>query len=200
MTIRVNGFQLHELQLESGERGIDADIVQVARGDGGDAGRSGGFRSGVEREPGPRADFARLRLLWGMRRFLWRCALVGFFVATLIAFLIPSEYESTARLMPPDQQAGGGLALMAMLGGGSQNGTPGLGSLASDLLGAKTTGAVFIAVMHSRTAEDRIIQRFDLKKVYSTRLEESARKRLEKNTDNQRGPQKWSDHCQHCGS
>jgi capsule polysaccharide export protein KpsE/RkpR len=122
----------------------------------------------------------RLRLMWGMRRFLSRCALVGFFVAALIAFLIPSEYESTARLMPPDSQPSGGLAIMAMLG--SQNGGAGLGSLATDLLGAKTTGAMFIAVMRSRTAEDSVIQRFDLKKAYWTRLEESARKRLEGNT------------------
>lgn len=125
----------------------------------------------------------RLRLLWGMRRFLRRFALVGFFVATLIAFLIPSEYESTARLMPPDPQSGGGLALMAMLGGGSQSGNSGLSSLATDLLGAKTTGAMFIAVMHSRSAEDGIIQRFDLKKVYWTRLEKTARKKLEGNTE-----------------
>jgi len=109
--------------------------------------------------------------------------LVGLFVTTLIAFLVPSEYESTARLMPPDQQPGGGLALMAMLGGGQNGGSGGLGSLATDLLGVKTTGAMFIAVMHSRTAEDGIIQRFDLKKVYWTRLEESTRKRLEKNTE-----------------
>jgi capsule polysaccharide export protein KpsE/RkpR len=125
----------------------------------------------------------RLRLLWGMRRFLGRCALVGFVVATLIAFLIPSEYESTARLMPPDPQSGGGMALMAMLSGGQNGGPGGLGSLASDLLGAKTTGAMFIAVMRSRTAEDGVIHRFDLKKVYWTRLEESARKRLERDTD-----------------
>jgi len=124
----------------------------------------------------------RVRLLWRMRRFLSRCALAGFFVATLIAFLIPSQYESTARLMPPDSQQGGGLALMAMLTGG-QNGNAGLGSLAGDLLGAKTTGAVFIAVMRSRTARDQIIQRFDLKKVYGARLEESARRQLERNTD-----------------
>lgn len=125
----------------------------------------------------------KLRLLWTQRRFLWHCLLAGFVLATLVAFLIPSEYESTARLMPPDSQSGGGLALMAMLGGG-QNGSPGgIGSLATDLLGAKTTGATFIAVMHSRTAEDGIIQRFDLKKVYWTRLELSARRRLEKNTE-----------------
>jgi uncharacterized protein involved in exopolysaccharide biosynthesis len=125
----------------------------------------------------------RLRLLWGMRRFLSRCALAGLFVTTLIAFLIPSQYESTARLMPPDSQQNSGMALMAMLGGGQNGGSGGLGSLATDVLGAKTTGAMFIAVMHSRTAEDAIIQRFDLKKVYWTRLEESARKRLAKNTE-----------------
>jgi capsule polysaccharide export protein KpsE/RkpR len=140
------------------------------------------FEPAWNENPAREQILPRLRLLWGMRRFLFRCALVGFFVATLIAFLIPSEYESTARLMPPDSPQGGGLALMAMLGGG-QSGSPGLGSLATDLLGAKTTGAMFIAVMHSRTAEDSIIQRFDLKKVYWTRLEQSARKRLERNTD-----------------
>ena len=118
----------------------------------------------------------------GATATVWHCVVAGFVVATLIAFLIPSEYESTARLMPPDSQQGGGLALMAMLGSGQNGGSGGLGALASDLLGAKTTGAVFIAVMHSRTAEDRIIQRFDLKKVYSKRLGDSARKRLEENT------------------
>src|SRR5580704_14395227 len=125
----------------------------------------------------------RMRLLWGMRRFLGRCALVGLFVTTLIAFLIPSQYESSARLMPPDSQQSGGMALMALLGGSQNGGSGGLGSVATDVLGAKTTGAMFIAVMHSRTAEDGVIQRFDLKKVYWTRLQESARKRLEKNTE-----------------
>ena len=165
-----------------GERGIDADIAQVARRNGEaqdlKATLAPEWNESMTRE----GILPRLRLLFGMRRFLLRCAVIGFFVATLIAFLIPNEYESSARLMPPDSQQGGGLALMAMLGGG-QNGSSGLGSLATDLLGAKTTGAVFIAVMRSRTAEDSIIQRFELKKVYWTRTEESARKRLEKNTE-----------------
>jgi capsule polysaccharide export protein KpsE/RkpR len=136
------------------------------------------WNGGLSRE----SILEKMRLLWAQRRFIWHCVLAGLLVATLIAFLIPSEYESTARLMPPDSQQGGGLALMAMLGGGQNGGSGGLGALAGDLLGAKTTGAVFVAVMRSRTAEDRIIQRFDLKKVYWTRLEESARKRLEQNT------------------
>jgi uncharacterized protein involved in exopolysaccharide biosynthesis len=136
------------------------------------------WNGGISRE----RILEKLRLVWAERRFVWHCVLAGVLVATLIAFLIPSEYESTARLMPPESQQGGGLALMAMLGGGQNGGSGGLGTLASDLLGAKTTGAVFVAVMHSRTAEDRIIQRFDLKKVYSKRLQDSARKHLEENT------------------
>jgi uncharacterized protein involved in exopolysaccharide biosynthesis len=177
------GFRLHECEWNQ----ESADLMQT----------SPKSHVMVEETPDAKATFApewdesltrerilpRLRLLWAMRRFLGRCALVGLFVTTLIAFLVPSEYESTARLMPPDQQPGGGLALMAMLGGGQNGGSGGLGSLATDLLGVKTTGAMFIAVMHSRTAEDGIIQRFDLKKVYWTRLEESTRKRLEKNTE-----------------
>jgi uncharacterized protein involved in exopolysaccharide biosynthesis len=177
------GFRLHECKWNQ----ESADLMQT----------SPKSHVMVEETPDAKATFApewddsltrerilpRLRLLWAMRRFLGRCALVGLFATTLIAFLVPSEYESTARLMPPDQQPGGGLALMAMLGVGQNGGSGGLGSLATDLLGVKTTGAMFIAVMHSRTAEDGIIQRFDLKKVYWTRLEESTRKRLEKNTE-----------------
>jgi len=136
------------------------------------------WNGGISRE----RILEKLRLVWAERRFVWHCVLAGVLVATLVAFLIPSEYESTARLMPPESQQGGGLALMAMLGGGQNGGSGGLGTLASDLLGAKTTGAVFVAVMHSRTAEDRIVQRFDLKKVYSKRLQDSARKHLEENT------------------
>jgi capsule polysaccharide export protein KpsE/RkpR len=122
----------------------------------------------------------KLRLLWVRREFLWRCGLLGFLASVLIAFLIPAEYKTSVRLMPPDSQSSSGLALLASLT--SQNGN-GLGAIASDLLGAKTTGALFIAVMRSRTIEDRIVQRFDLKKVYWTRYQESARKRLEEHTE-----------------
>jgi capsule polysaccharide export protein KpsE/RkpR len=122
---------------------------------------------------------ANLRLLWRRREFLRRWALAGFVASVLVAFTIPKEYISTAQLMPPDSQSGAGLAMVAALAG--QNGS-GLSSVAGDLLGVKTTGALFIAVMRSRTVEDRIVQGFDLKKVYWTRLQESARQRLEMNT------------------
>jgi uncharacterized protein involved in exopolysaccharide biosynthesis len=123
---------------------------------------------------------SKLRTLWMRREFLWRCLLVGLLASVLIAFLIPKEYTSVARLMPPDSQSTSGLAIMASLAG--QNGAGGLGAMAGDLLGMKTTGALFIAVLRSRTVEDRILERFNLKKVYRKRLQESTRTRLETNT------------------
>jgi capsule polysaccharide export protein KpsE/RkpR len=127
-----------------------------------------------------------LWLLWQRRRFLWRATIWGFIIVTIVAFLIPSRYESTTRLMPPDPQSGSGLAMMAALvGKGSQGGqgSLGLSSLAGDLLGMKSTGAIFTSILHSRTVEDRIIGRFDLRKVYRDKYWEDARKDLTKYTE-----------------
>ena len=66
-----------------------------------------------------------LRLLWERRRFLLRAATVGLFVSTLIAFLIPKSYTSTAQLMPPDSQSSSGLAMMAAMAGKAGRGSGG---------------------------------------------------------------------------
>ena len=49
-------------------------------------------------------------LLWLNRRVLARWTICGIVVAVIIALILPKEYESTARLMPPDTKSGGGLA------------------------------------------------------------------------------------------
>ncbi len=49
---------------------------------------------------------AHLRLLWEHRRLLARVVFAGILASALIAFLIPTRYESTARLMPPDNYGG----------------------------------------------------------------------------------------------
>jgi uncharacterized protein involved in exopolysaccharide biosynthesis len=120
---------------------------------------------------------ARLRTLWSDRRFILRCAMAGLLAGVAAAFLIPKSYESTAQLMPPDTQSSSNLALLAGL-----SGPGGLGMMAGDLLGMKSTGALFVGVLRSRTVEDRIIDQFDLKKVYGTSLEMTARRKLEERT------------------
>jgi len=133
----------------------------------------------VDAEASRERTVARLRLLWEQRRFLMRVAGWGLLIATAIAFLIPKRYESTARLMPPDSQSTSGLAAMAALS--ARTGT-GLGAFAGDLLGLKSTGALFVGILHSRSVEDRLVERFHLQRVYGTRLSEKARKKLEERT------------------
>jgi capsule polysaccharide export protein KpsE/RkpR len=130
-----------------------------------------------------RVVFGKLRLLWEERKFLTRALGLGLVLSIILAYLIPVKFQSTTRLMPPDNQ--NSLAALAMLGtGGSSSGagSTGLG-LAASLLGGKTTGALFGGVLLSRTVEDRLIDRFDLLKVYGRKLKQEARKDLEKNTD-----------------
>lgn len=120
-----------------------------------------------------------LRLLWGGRHALLRASAAGLLASTLVAFLIPKSYTSTTQLMPPDAQSTSALAMMA---GMAAKAGGGLGAMAGDLLGIKSSGALFVGVLRSETAQDRLIQQFDLRKVYSKRLIMDARTKLDENT------------------
>ena len=50
-------------------------------------------------------------VLWAHRGILGRTAVVSILLALVIAFVIPNQYESTARIMPPET-AGGSTALL----------------------------------------------------------------------------------------
>jgi uncharacterized protein involved in exopolysaccharide biosynthesis len=106
-------------------------------------------------------------LLWDRRRLLLRVAAITLVLSAVIAFLIPKRYESVARLMPPEQPSSGA-AMLAALAGHSLGGMSGLGNLAG-LLGGRTSSALFIDLLHSRSISDHIIDRFDLQRVYKKR-------------------------------
>jgi uncharacterized protein involved in exopolysaccharide biosynthesis len=120
-----------------------------------------------------------LRLLWEHRRLLARVALYGLLASTLIAFLISARYESTARLMPPDSSQSGGLAMAAAALSG---GAGGLGGIAGEMLGMKSTSDIFVGILSSRTVQDKLIQQFDLKRLYGDRRMEDTRKDLAEHT------------------
>jgi capsule polysaccharide export protein KpsE/RkpR len=122
----------------------------------------------------------QLRLFWGERRFLGKAFLAGLVVGCLVAFLIPARYEASVQLMPPDTQSTTGMAMMAALT--AKAGNSNLGGLAGDLLGIKSSGALFVGVLGSRTVQDRLVDRFGLRQVYSIKLEEDARKKLQERT------------------
>jgi uncharacterized protein involved in exopolysaccharide biosynthesis len=121
-----------------------------------------------------------LRLLWEYRRFLARTGIYALVASALIAILIPVRYQSVTRLMPPDSEPGslGMLAAMA-----ARSGTGGLGGIASDLLGVKSSGALFVGILQSQTVEDGLIDQFHLQKEYHDTRIEDARRDLAGHTD-----------------
>ncbi|HLZ40997.1 MAG TPA: GNVR domain-containing protein [Candidatus Sulfotelmatobacter sp.] len=138
--------------------------------------RAGGY----EEQEGHRV-IRRLRLLLERRFVILRFTICGAALATLFAFLIPFRYDAQTKLMPPDNEMGSGLASLLTLG--MRGGGGGLGMLAGDFLGLKTSGALFIGILRSETVEDRIIDQFDLKSVYMVRQMQAARRMLEANTE-----------------
>ena len=115
-------------------------------------------------------------VIWQRRRWLAEVVGVGTLVALGIALLIPNLYTSTAQLMPPDQQALSSTSMLSALAGTGAM----MPSLSGGLMNAKTPGGLPIGILSSRTAQDDIINRFDLRRVYHCKLYADTRKTLAK--------------------
>jgi tyrosine-protein kinase Etk/Wzc len=92
-------------------------------------------------------------------------------ITAIIVFLVPSTYTATASILPPEQKQS---TLSAMLG---QLGS--ISGLSDSDLGFKNPGDLFIGMLHSRTIQDRLIDKFDLRKVYRVKRYQDARKKLD---------------------
>jgi uncharacterized protein involved in exopolysaccharide biosynthesis len=96
-------------------------------------------------------------------------------IAVAASFALPNVYRSTVRLLPPQQSQSGAAALLSQLGG--------LGGAVAGGAGLKTPNDLYVGMLRSRTISDRLIAKFNLKKVYGTDSLEKARKELAENTN-----------------
>jgi uncharacterized protein involved in exopolysaccharide biosynthesis len=126
---------------------------------------------------------SQLRLLWENRSFLLRMFVCGMAASLMVALLIPNRYEAVERLMPPDSQSGMGAALLTALSGRGTGASSAAGAVTGDFLGVKSSGALFVGILESRTVKDRLIEQFDLKKVYHQSEVEDARNQLANSTN-----------------
>lgn len=115
--------------------------------------------------------------IWQRRRWLVAVTGIGMLAAIGIAFLIPNQYTSVAQIMPPDQQSVSSASMLGVLTGGGilPGGTGGL-------LSSKTPGQIAIGILSSNTAEDDIIDRFDLRRIYHCKFYVDARNVLARRT------------------
>jgi len=125
--------------------------------------------------------------MWSQRTRLRKIFVIGLLGTLVLSILIPNKYESSVQLMPPEASSGSTLGMLGALMGGSTSGGGASsvgGSLAGgigELLGGQRPGALFVGVLGSRTIADRIIDQFDLRKVYWRKTYVSTRAKLASN-------------------
>jgi uncharacterized protein involved in exopolysaccharide biosynthesis len=119
-------------------------------------------------------------LLWDRRRTLARVAIVSLLLSAAIAFLIPKQYESVTRIMPPEQQGMGPAMLAALVGKAMPTA---VSALAGSMLGMKDTGALFVQLLESGTIRGQLVDRFDLQRVYGKRYRQDTLKKLAHRTE-----------------
>lgn len=104
-----------------------------------------------------------------------RITLAATILAAIVVFLVPKMYTATATILPPQQNQSVLGALIGQVAGGT----------VVDVrdLGLKNPSDVFVAMLKSRTAEDALVNRFDLRKVYYVKRYQDARRILEKRSE-----------------
>ncbi len=118
--------------------------------------------------------------LVGRKRFIASFVLGSAALAIVVSFLLPVRYEAKIVLLPPPQNSSVGSALLGQLGNIGSLGS--LASLASGGLGLKNPADMYVSLLTSRTVEDAMIQRFDLRKEYSEKRISDTRKVFERRT------------------
>jgi capsule polysaccharide export protein KpsE/RkpR len=121
-------------------------------------------------------------IFWDNRSIFVYVAASAFLISLVVALLLPKQYESHARLMPPEQANSGAAMLAALVGKGAGGGGSGLAGLAGSLLGVKNSSALFVALLRSGTVGSHLIERFDLRHVYHKRYRSDAAKKLARET------------------
>ncbi|MGB6132950.1 MAG: Wzz/FepE/Etk N-terminal domain-containing protein [Acidobacteriaceae bacterium] len=99
-------------------------------------------------------------------------------LATIIVFLLPTEYTAKVLLLPPQHSNSIATELASQMGNlGS------LAELAAPSLGLKNPNDMYVALLKSRTVEDAMVKDYGLMHEYHKRYLSEARKKFEHYTD-----------------
>jgi capsule polysaccharide export protein KpsE/RkpR len=137
--------------------------------------------------PSSTGTVGNLWKIWHKRHLLAKVGIRALILSTLAAFLIPNKFESITRVLPSDSipHTGGMLSALAGISGSSSAGSSSssLLDMAGEALGTKNNGALYVALLKSRTVQENLVRRFNLMKVYHVGSMGAARKILEKRAD-----------------
>jgi tyrosine-protein kinase Etk/Wzc len=123
-----------------------------------------------------------LIILARRKKFIGLFTLVCAVVTAIISMLIPFSYTATTVILPPQSSS----ASSALLSQFSNMGT--IASLAGGSMGIKNPNDMYVAMFKSRTVEDAMVRRFNLKAEYRAKLDSEAITAFESRCDIQSNP------------
>lgn len=94
-------------------------------------------------------------------------------VSMVISLFLPPIYKAETKLLLP-QQSSASIASQLL----NMNQMGGLANLASGSIGMKNQNDMYIGILRSRTVFDRVVDRFELMKLYNVSYKEDARRAL----------------------
>lgn len=107
--------------------------------------------------------------------FIAAAAAIGALVGICLSLVLPSEYTSSGRLMPPQQTPSSSAMLMNQLTGTAAGLVPSAGG---GLLGLRNPSEIYIGMLNSRNIAESIVNEFRLRDVYHVRDTMAARAKL----------------------
>lgn len=95
-------------------------------------------------------------------------------VAAVYSLTMPNIFMATTTMLPPQQTQSSASALLSQLGG--------IAGAVAGSAGIKNPNDLYVGMLKSQTIADKLIAKFDLKKVYDKESQETTRKILESRT------------------
>ncbi len=108
------------------------------------------------------------------KKMIAQATVLATVAALIISFVLPKMFTATTRILPPQQTQSSAVAMLAQL-------NPLAAGLGKDL-GLKNPSDLFVTMLKSRTVEDSLIDKFDLRKVYGYKTYFDTREKLESRT------------------
>ena len=106
------------------------------------------------------------------KKILFGLPIAAGIVAIVVSLLMTPIYTATTTLLPPQNGGSGAAALLGQLGG--------LGGLAGlDIGGGAGSPEMYVTMLQSRSAKDKIIERFNLMERYEAEFKADVYKRLD---------------------
>lgn len=117
-----------------------------------------------------------LELFVKYKKIMIRNSVLAFVLGFFVAFALPEKYAAVSMILPPQQDS----SLMGLMVG--QMGS-GVASMASDLLGKSSPAEFYSSLLQTDVIKDKIIDRFNLMKVYKQDNRKDTYDKLDKCVD-----------------